>query len=525
MTRVAHSRPGAVKLGVLVLLLACGVASTARADVYALVVGIDRYTHLNPLRGAVNDAQDIAGALRATGAEEVHLLIDEAATRQAILGTLQTLIEKAQPGDHVFFTYAGHGGQEPEAKPGSEEDGKDETFMLAHFAPEGDNAAHRIRDDDIAAILERARDVSVIFVADSCHSGTMTRSMDPRSNPPVFRFAEYGPIEDDPLPPPPPVSAEPGSEENLLFFAAVREFELAPEVRIDGQYRGALSWAFARGIRGAADRDGDGAVDKGELERFVRSEVKQQLQGRQHPQVQPAGVTRSVIMPARPFPVQLLGADPAEVAEIRGRLPDYVEIVEDVAEARLVWDLNTDEVILGQLGDLAGRVGEEVAVRGIAPRTDDFAAMVARWRLIERLGSLQSGRAVQVDIRPDDKAYAAGDRLTVAVSGLEQDFLTLFNVTSRGTLNFLYPREDFGDPLMVDRSQSVDLTLEVQPPYGAEHFVAVSTGVPLIDLHARLMELDGQVLPEDFFAALKTPLESRRYQLGLHGAYSRPAVE
>ncbi|MDJ0640665.1 MAG: caspase family protein, partial [Paracoccaceae bacterium] len=52
---------------------------------FGLVIGIDEYTYVSDLHGAVNDAEDIADALTALGGE-VTLLLNANATRDAILG-------------------------------------------------------------------------------------------------------------------------------------------------------------------------------------------------------------------------------------------------------------------------------------------------------------------------------------------------------------------------------------------------------------------------------------------------------
>src|SRR5260221_14725549 len=52
--------------------------SAAAGDLYGVVVGIDRYRHIQPLDGAVNDARDVAAALQEAGARRVTLLLDEA---------------------------------------------------------------------------------------------------------------------------------------------------------------------------------------------------------------------------------------------------------------------------------------------------------------------------------------------------------------------------------------------------------------------------------------------------------------
>jgi len=43
----------------------------------ALLVGIDAYRHVRPLKGAISDARDIEGALRRSGITDVTVLLDE----------------------------------------------------------------------------------------------------------------------------------------------------------------------------------------------------------------------------------------------------------------------------------------------------------------------------------------------------------------------------------------------------------------------------------------------------------------
>ncbi|MEP0722442.1 MAG: caspase family protein, partial [Marinomonas sp.] len=58
---------------------------------FGLVIGIDEYTYIPDLHGAVNDAEDIADALDSLGAE-VTLLTDAKATRSAILGAWEHIL-------------------------------------------------------------------------------------------------------------------------------------------------------------------------------------------------------------------------------------------------------------------------------------------------------------------------------------------------------------------------------------------------------------------------------------------------
>lgn len=74
---------------------------------YALVVGIDQYNHLQPLRTAVHGAQAVAGYLQDTLGFAVTELYDAQSNREVILrwfGQLNT-----HPDDRVIFYFAGHG--------------------------------------------------------------------------------------------------------------------------------------------------------------------------------------------------------------------------------------------------------------------------------------------------------------------------------------------------------------------------------------------------------------------------------
>ncbi|HEX2223223.1 MAG TPA: caspase family protein [Thermoanaerobaculia bacterium] len=157
---------------------------------WALVVGIDRYEHLDPryyLEGCVNDAQAMAAVLKDQfqfPAENVTLLLDGQATQKAILHAMRDLARnKVGPDDIVVFHYSGHGSQRTDGPERDEDDGRDETILAYDARREGPDSAERdapnvdISDDDIHAwLLElkgKTRYVTLIF--DCCHSGTVAR--------------------------------------------------------------------------------------------------------------------------------------------------------------------------------------------------------------------------------------------------------------------------------------------------------------------------------------------------------------
>ncbi|MEM6453604.1 MAG: caspase family protein [Acidobacteriota bacterium] len=78
----------------------------------ALVIGIDRYPRAGfvPLKGAVNDARRMAALLRGDRfGMAVTTLLDDEATRDAILAALGDLAQQAAPDAPVVIHFSGHG--------------------------------------------------------------------------------------------------------------------------------------------------------------------------------------------------------------------------------------------------------------------------------------------------------------------------------------------------------------------------------------------------------------------------------
>src|SRR5947208_14818615 len=108
------SRLGALLLGWTAALCLSGAAiaqpllrGPGEGQVRALVIGIDAYRHVRPLKGAVPDAQDIETSLRRTGVADVTSLIDGAADRDSILRAINTLLSRTMSGDLVLPSIRG----------------------------------------------------------------------------------------------------------------------------------------------------------------------------------------------------------------------------------------------------------------------------------------------------------------------------------------------------------------------------------------------------------------------------------
>ena len=71
--------------------------------------------------------------------------------------------------------------QEPERVKGSEPGGMDDIFLLPGFDTSGPGSQQRIIDDEFNHIIKEfeARGAQLLFIADTCHGGGMTREGDP----------------------------------------------------------------------------------------------------------------------------------------------------------------------------------------------------------------------------------------------------------------------------------------------------------------------------------------------------------
>lgn len=262
------------------------VSQQATADIYAVVIGVDTYKNYGSLDGAVNDAKIVAESLKDIGAKQIKLLLDDKATRDEIKKAWSEVSVQAKTGDTIFFTYAGHGAQLPERVKGTETDGQDEFYVLANFDESGPNTKERVIDDDLQEWFSQRPDLNIILVSDSCHSGTMTRSY--KKSKLKYRKASVRAITNDAL----PVSnnhdlidEQKTKLTHVVSFSGVPDHEEVPEIIIDNQSHGALSWHFSKGLSGLADNNKDGIVSLSELKNYLIEKVSMETEGQQHPQI------------------------------------------------------------------------------------------------------------------------------------------------------------------------------------------------------------------------------------------------
>ncbi|MCW2847954.1 MAG: peptidase caspase catalytic subunit p20 [Marmoricola sp.] len=243
---------------------------------YALCVGINEFRTLprsSWLSGCVNDANDLAKALRKLGfsARDITVLRDKEASKRAVTKALSTMVGKAEPGDHLVFTFSSHGTQVPSTDD-DEPDGLDEAFACHDLKQSGDDWDRRtvIVDDELRDLFAKVpAGVLVEVLLDTCHSGSGLKDLDDIQQAMLLgRRPRF-------LPPPTPKglsrardlrSARPRSVDNKklveltktargsarpVLFAACRPAQTASDATFDDRANGAFTYLFLKAL--AAD--------------------------------------------------------------------------------------------------------------------------------------------------------------------------------------------------------------------------------------------------------------------------------
>jgi len=440
--------------------------SVACAANYALVVGINDYAMVKDLRGAVNDARWIAKSLSDFGVTEMAVFLDREATRANVEGTFFSYLDRAQPGDTIIFTYAGHGryiedlnGDEPTGS--DPDDHYDETLVLAGFSPE--NPGEEIVDDELAQWFKEAlsRNINLVFVSDSCHSGTVTRGG-------RLRLADPYAMSIEPIARPYIDPAESSEEDldNLVFLSGAPEAKPVQEVMIEERYHGALSYSFGRALQDMrGDLDSDGSISRDELGKFVPRTARAFNEGR----VLPDMVARQ----GPDFAVLV----PDEAAGDFGEFPDAekepmfasgdFDTVRLTSRSDLVWNRRT--------GDITNADGEIVAANVAENRLPDVEA---KFHLLDlaREGLVQEGFDIGLrsPVLTDAEVLRIGDGFTIEVGPIPYPFLTVFNLANNGEVQAIYPMSGSERaPQRVGTRISFDAS--AGEPVGIDHIVAFAT--------------------------------------------------
>ena len=221
--------------------------------IWAVVVGVARYTHMPTLKYTDDDAYHIYAFLKSPSGgalpdEQVQVLIDESATRMNILSTMRNVFLKADENDVVIFYFSGHGLQ------GS--------FLPSDF----DGFNNKLMHEDIKTVFSESRAKHKVCLADACHSGSMTAMRSPISDVidkyyKAFEMSTGGTA--------------------LLVSSKGDEYSLEDM----GLRQGIFSHFLIHGLKGQADTDNNRIVTIQELFNFIHTKVRNYTANAQTPEI------------------------------------------------------------------------------------------------------------------------------------------------------------------------------------------------------------------------------------------------
>ena len=224
----------------------------------AVLVGVNKYAIAGAdLQGCVNDVTNVRDILLTYfkfDVENIRVLADDRATKEAILDRLKWLVRDTSIGDRLLFHFSGHGSQIRDRDGDELKDHLDE--ILCPYDMNWDGTY--ILDDELDNIFSRLPEgVHLEVILDSCHSGTGTRQIMPSSEiftpiavarylkPPIdilCREEDSLPIREIMTP-----SSNPGIYHTL--FAGCKSNQTSADTYINRSYNGAFTYYFCKHLR------------------------------------------------------------------------------------------------------------------------------------------------------------------------------------------------------------------------------------------------------------------------------------
>ncbi len=219
--------------------------------IYAVLVGVSRYEHFKTLKYTDDDAYRIYAFLKSPegGAipdDQIHILIDESATKKNITKALQDVMQRADENDAVFCFFSGHG-------------------LSGSFLPiDSDGYRNALAYEEVKDYLEQCRAKQKLYIADACYSGSILASRTALSQSLQLFYNKLN---------------ETSGGTAFLLSSKPQEYSLESQ----GLRQGIFSHYLIKGLKGAADTDMNKIVSVSELYNYVYTRVRNYTRQAQSP--------------------------------------------------------------------------------------------------------------------------------------------------------------------------------------------------------------------------------------------------
>ncbi len=228
--------------------------------IWAVFVGISNYANPSPTLDKLHYTDDDAYLLYsfykspAGGAlpdEQISVLVDENATKEAILASVETAVAKAAPQDIILVYYSGHG--------------VNGGILPYDYYPEKESS--QLSYEKIKSLLNKSKTKKKLIISDACFAGTLVASRG-KANRPLNEF--YQKLTE--------------AKDGTILLASSRPREFSKEY--DGLRQGVFSYFMMQGLKGNADSGNeDGIITIRELFDYVSSNVTKRTDGEQNPMI------------------------------------------------------------------------------------------------------------------------------------------------------------------------------------------------------------------------------------------------
>lgn len=237
---------------------------------HALLIGVANYQQVSDLPAAIlNDAQDIAATLASPAycgydPANVVTLLDDQATRAAILAGLADLAIRAGTDDTACVFFSGHG-----AIVGSS--GDEDSVLVTVDTDLSDIEGTSITSAEFGQALSKIKAKRVLVFIDACHAGGATVSKSLTDGEGHQFKSGYAPN----------TFAKLATGSGRALMASCRADEVSAV--LSGARNSVFTTALLAGLRGAADKAGSGFIKLFDLFNYVAKEVPKQVPDDQHP--------------------------------------------------------------------------------------------------------------------------------------------------------------------------------------------------------------------------------------------------
>ena len=498
----------------------------------ALLIGVGDYIGArSDLDGPPHDVaamRDVLTTHLGFAPRNIVELVDNAATRQGILGALDALVRDAKRGDFAFVYLSGHGTGPYNAQTAALSLSRDTAaFVPADYpfagAPDALRDALLIGKRDIRPRLEEIdrRGVSGMVVVDSCFAENSTRSIYGQGM--AYRFVDSGLDQFGAFPDGSDSQRDPYPYRHLVTMAASSEREKAidwgrspPSVHLthDARPHGAFTDSLLRVLKnlGGADANDDKVVTNRELFTAVASRMRQ-ADLPHSPQFQPSLAERDVGDSPAFRQAELVTAAPPAQRPLSIRVVDKLPLVQAaVADtAALVAAEGADHDI--RVERAAGKVrlvtrhGDQVMLADSEHAAADALRQQPWIRYLTGRTNTKQRFDVEVSWPGDQgETYVEGDVLDLAIRADREAHLLVASLAADGKFEVLFPNRR-GAFTITRSGTDVGFQTRVVEPFGIDHVVAAAFLQRPSFYEDRLLErgiLPGSALHEELRQALTT---------------------